>query len=237
MFRAAMRVAAAGATLLAMALPAAALATGVIESVKGEVRAGSRSGLLPAARPAQRLQPGTRVTTGASSFARLRFDDGQTVLLDADTEFRIVDYKFIEGAAQDDEAQFDLLRGAARFVTGRLGKRTKAAFALRAPQATIGLQGTDFMVALQNGLYLRVTQGSVAVSNAGGTASFDADAAAEVRSSTKRAEKIESEKLPAAAADAFKRLAAVEISGYSGHHLVRQRVVLLKELTGVRRLP
>src|SRR5690606_24969797 len=181
MIGAAMR-AAAVAALLSMALSPAALATGVIESIKGEVRAGTRGGPLPAARPAQRLEPGSRVTTGEAALARLRFDDGQTVILDADTEFRVVDYKFVEGAAQDDEAQFDLLRGAARFATGKLGKRTKAAFALRAPQATIGLRGTDFMVALQNGLYLRVTQGSVAVSNAGGTASFDADAAAEVRS-------------------------------------------------------
>ena len=99
----------------------------------------------------------------------LRFDDGSRVVLAQRTDFRVVDYGYIASEPARDRSIFDLLQGALRVVTGALAKRSRDTFVLRAPQATIGIRGTDFMVAVVNPAYVQVLSGSVGVSNAGGT--------------------------------------------------------------------
>ena len=82
--------------------------------------------------------------------------DGQRVVLNENTELKIVDYSYTEANPQGDRMVFDLLRGGARFVTGLLGKRSQSAFQMRTPHATIGIRGTDFMAVIVNPLYVNV---------------------------------------------------------------------------------
>src|ERR1700694_5677053 len=146
----------------------------VAQSLNGDVRAG------PVGRPTapvaldQRLMPGTAVMTGPDSQVILRFDDGQQVVLDENTEFRIVDFRYVEADPRMDRTVFDLLKGALRMLSGAIGARNRSAVALRTPQATIGIRGTDFMVAIVNPAYISVLEGAVAATNAAGTVAFGA---------------------------------------------------------------
>ena len=155
--------------LIALALPAAALANGVIQSMRGDVRANGS----PVSQE-QRFTPGTRFTTGADSQAVLRFDDGQQVVLNQNTEFRVVDFTLNADNPRQNRAVFDFVKGALRIVTGAIGRNNPAAFQIRAPQATIGVRGTDFMLTIVNPLYVSVLSGSIGATNAAGTTIYTA---------------------------------------------------------------
>jgi hypothetical protein len=73
-----------------MSLPLAAYANGVVQSVNGELRAGPAGQPCTVVAVDQRLSPGTSVLTGTDAQVIPRFDDGQQVVLDQNTEFRIV---------------------------------------------------------------------------------------------------------------------------------------------------
>jgi hypothetical protein len=197
--------------LFALAMPLAALADAIVTSARGDVRA---RGVPVTAN--QRITSGATVTTGPDSQIVMRFDDGQNVVLNQNTEFRIVDYVYRADTPSTDRSVFDLLRGAARFVTGAIGGRNRDAFQVRAPQATIGVRGTDFMVAIVNPLYMNVISGSVAASNAAGTAVFGAGTVSSVASATALAATTSAAALPAAASAAFGSMQSVVISGVAG---------------------
>lgn len=196
------------AGLLAFVVPLSALANAVVTSARGDVRAGT----IPVTMN-QRITPGTTVTTGPDSQVVMRFDDGQNVVLHQNTEFRVVDFRYSEAAPQQDRSIFDLLRGAARLVTGVIGRRSQAATQIRAPQATIGVRGTDFMLAIVNPLYISVLEGAVAASNAAGTVVFPAGSLGSIATSSALATSISAAALPAQAATAFSSLQSVVISG------------------------
>jgi hypothetical protein len=202
-------------TVMALALglagllsAASVLAAGVVTSVKGEARAI----LLPAHGPLilnQRLNPGTTVTTGPYAQVVIRFDDGQNVVLDQNSEFKIAEFRYTEADPAADRSVLNLVKGALRVITGAIGKRNPSAFQLRAPQMTIGIRGTDFMVALVNPAYISVLQGTVAATNAAGTTTFVAGATGWAASSNALAAAIPPSSLPAAASAAFTNLGAV----------------------------
>src|SRR5882672_10242748 len=158
---------------LALFSAASAFAAGVVQSMKGDVKAGPVGQTDATVAVNQRLMPGTAVTTGADAQVVLRFDDGQQVVLNQNTEFRIVDFRY-EGDSKLDRTVFDLVKGALRMLSGAIVGRNRQVVALRTPQATIGIRGTDFMVALVNPAYVSVLQGAVSVTNAAGTVAFGA---------------------------------------------------------------
>jgi hypothetical protein len=185
------------AAWLALAAPLAAQASAVVQAFSGDVRAGG----APVTQD-QRLFRGASIATGSGSQVILRFDDGQQVILNQNTEFRIVDFQYSAAAPR---GVFDLVRGALRVVSGAIG-RSGDAFQLRTPQMTIGLRGTDFMVAVVNPGYVSVLQGSVTVTNAAGSAVFSQGATAMAVSSATMPTAITAAQLPAAATTAFANL-------------------------------
>lgn len=189
-----------------MLVAAAAFADGTVTSVKG----GARVGNQPVAEN-QQIASGSVVTTGPDAQVVIRFDDGQRVVLGQNTEFKVVDYRFTAASPANDRMIFDLVKGAARFVTGILGRRSQSAFQMRTPQATIGIRGTDFMAVIVNPLYLSVTQGAIAANTAAGTAAFGAGSVATVASSSALATAIPASALPAAASSAFSTLSTAAI--------------------------
>ena len=186
------------------AFATAAQAAATVQSMRGDVRAGTTQ-LTPNAR----VISGTQITTGAGAQAVLKFDDGQTVVLNENTAFRITDFRYRQEEPRGDRAVFDLLRGALRVVSGFVAARNQQAFQLRAPQATIGIRGTDFMVAIVNPAYVSVLAGSVGVTNAAGTAVIGAGSFGSVASATSLAVAIPASAVPAAASAAFSSLNAV----------------------------
>jgi hypothetical protein len=201
---------------VALATPLAVYANAVLQTMSGDVKVGTSLQTLVPARENQRLASGTTVTTGPNSQVLMRFDDGQSVLLNQNTEFRIVDFRYTEATAEQGRSIFDILKGAARFVSGVIARRNPTSWQLRAPQATIGIRGTDFMVAIVNPLYLNVLQGTIAVSNSAATVPFAAGAIGQVTSATALATAIPVSALPAAASSAFTTMSQVTIAAAGG---------------------
>ena len=196
------------AVALAAALPLAAYANGVVQSMKGDVRAGPVGQTARTVAVDQRLTPGTAVVTGADAQVVLRFDDGQQVVLNQNTEFRIVDFRYEASDSKMDRTVFDLVRGALRMASGAIAGRNRQAVVLRTPQATIGIRGTDFMVALVNPAYISVLQGAVTATNAAGTVALGAGTFGSVATSAALATAIPASALPAAASAAFSSMSA-----------------------------
>jgi hypothetical protein len=194
---------AAGAILFS----AQAFADATITSIKGDVRVGND----PATKN-QRIFSGATVNTGIGAQAILMFDDQQQVVLNQNTTFKIADFRYRAAEPRGDRAVFDLLRGALRFITGVVGARNPTVVALRVPQSTIGIRGTDFMVALVNPAYVNVIAGSVSTTNAAGTVVFGAGSIGQVASASTLAVPISSSALPAAASGAFNSLAAAQVT-------------------------
>ena len=186
-------------------------ANGVFQRVTGDVRAATGAGAPASVAANQRVVPGTTVTTGRGAQTVIRFDDGHTVVLNENTEFRVNQYNFDKDRPQNDNMAIQLLKGAMRSVSGLIGTRSRDTFALLSPQATIGIRGTDFMIALVNPAYLSVIQGSIGVTNAAGSAAFAAGATATVASSTALAIGISAAALPASVAASFSSLGSVAV--------------------------
>jgi hypothetical protein len=199
-------------SLCTLAAAPLGFANGVYQSVRGEVKAAAGAGALVSVARDQRIAPGTTVLTGPGAQAIIRFDDGHTVVLNENTEFRVNQYSFDRARPQSDNIAVQLFKGALRSVSGLIASRSRTSFALIAPQATIGIRGTDFMVALVNPAYLSVLQGTIGVSNTAGAAAFSAGATATVASSTALAVAIPAAALPASVAATFNNLGSVAIS-------------------------
>ena len=192
---------------------ASAFGAAVVQEAKGDVRAGATPAQSKPITPHQRVLPGTVVTTGPGSQAILLFDDGQAVALHENTQFRIEDFSFRPQEPEADRAVFVLLQGALRALTGILGKRSPGVFSLRVPQATIGIRGTDFMVAIVNPAYLSVLEGTVTATNAAGTVPFGAGTLGSIATSATLAVSIPASALPAAVSSAFDGLGKLPIAG------------------------
>jgi len=196
---------------------ASALGAAVVQELKGDVRAGATPAQSRPVAANQRVLTGTVVTTAPGSRVVLRFDDGQRVALHENTQFRIVDFRFRPQEPKADRAAFVLLRGALRAVTGALGERSPGAFSLVVPTATIGIRGTDFMVAIAApAAYLSVLKGTVAATNVAGTAAFGAGAFGSIATSATLAVSVTASALPAAVSSAFRDLGALPITPAAG---------------------
>ena len=115
------------------------------------------------------------VNTGDKSYAVLKFEDGQVVTMKANTTFQIKEYRYDPQHPEKSSIIFSKFTGGMRFITGLIGQRNPKAFRLATTNATIGIRGTDFMVAtLNDTLYSRVLSGSISVTNGAGIVEFTA---------------------------------------------------------------
>lgn len=197
---------------IAMVLPSAATASALVDSVSGTVEIGGATAI-----PGQRIFPGRIVTTGANSQATLTFDDKMQLVIGADTELRIVDFRYAQGHASD-RAVFDLTRGSLRVVTGAVARRGETAFSLRTPQASFAVRAgpADFTVALVNPAYLNVGAGQVVVSNSAGSAVFGPGATAQVANSAALAAAVAPAQLPPLASSALQGLTTASVNAAGG---------------------
>ena len=202
--------------LWTLASASSVLANGVFQSVTGDVRAAVGGAMPASVARNQRVVAGTTVTTGPGAQTIIRFDDGHTVVLSENTEFRVTAYSFDKDKPQSDNIGMQIFKGAMRSITGFIGSRNRNAFSLVAPQATIGIRGTDFMIALVNPAFLSVVQGSIGVSNAAGTATFAAGTTATVSSATALAAAIPASALPASVVSTMSNLSSAAVGAGAG---------------------
>jgi hypothetical protein len=78
--------------MFALVFWTSAFASAVFETLTGDVRASTGANAGAPVTLGQRIQPGATVTTGTNGRALLRFDDGQAVYLNAESEFKVSEF-------------------------------------------------------------------------------------------------------------------------------------------------
>ena len=131
------------------------------------------------------VSPGDILFTGRESYAKVHFTDGGEITLRPDTQFQIEKYAFDEKQPGKDGAEFSLLKGSLRALTGLISKRgNKDSYAMKTPVATIGIRGTEYGLQMcrsdcdhiktaegnkpPDGLMSQVDQGAIIERNKGG---------------------------------------------------------------------
>ena len=188
-------------------------AAAVVQSVSGEARV-EKAGASIALEMQQTIASGNVVHTGADGRAVLRFDDGQMAVVGSGSSLRIDEHQFDATIPEKGSSRLSLLKGALRVVTGLIGHRNPESFILSTPNATIGVRGTDFMVAIANPVYLTVNQGAIVASNRAGSQIFEAGSLGVVTAPTRLARPIAATALPDRVNATFSTLRSV--SGLSG---------------------
>ncbi|MCR4304276.1 MAG: FecR domain-containing protein [Gallionella sp.] len=116
------------------------------------------------------ISSGTFIKTGDNGSALLKFKDGQTVSMRANSLLQVREYHYDARRIGNSSIVFSMFKGGMHFVTGQIGLRNKQAFRLLTPNATINIHGTDFVVAMSgNSVYSQVLKGRIRMTNAVGT--------------------------------------------------------------------
>lgn len=194
--------------ILALALPAAAHASAVVESLSGEVQMGGAPIFA-----GQRIASQAAITTGAGSQAFLRFDDGMLVVVNENSMLRVVDFR----TGTNGRAVFDLMSGAARVVTGRVAADNPKQFFFRTPQTQLTVEEpSDFTVVLVNPAYVSVAKGSLVSSNGAGTVALKAGSTSVIASSAAAPANIAAASMPQTASAAMNNLSVASVAPPAG---------------------
>lgn len=187
---------------LAVAGIATAEPAGQVLAVSGTLMAAKQDGRMRVLAANSAVDAGDTLQTDSTASARIRFADGGSVSLRPDSQLRIDEYRFAAGDPANDKMILALLKGGLRAITGLIGKRSRAeAYSMRAPNATIGIRGTDYGLqhcaagacaglkdgsgtALADGLHAEVFDGSIVVGNGAGSVVVAAGGFAYVRDAT-----------------------------------------------------
>lgn len=152
-----------------LASGAALAAQGFLQEVNGDVSIATGAATPRKAVKNMHVEDNTTITTGAQSYAVLKFEDGTSVLIKENSSFQVQHYRYDAKNPERGNALFNLARGGLRLLTGLLSSKNRDALKVASPIATIGIRGTEFMMELVNPLYIQVINGVVSVTNAAGT--------------------------------------------------------------------
>lgn len=155
---------------------------GTVIQVQGTVSAAKEGGGSRALAVKSAVELSDTVITEKRSLARIRFIDNGEVILRARTQFKVKAYHFEQGTPARDNAVFNLVKGGARFITGKISKRIDPGGSERYKAQTntsiAGVRGTIFdavvcennsCAPLPDGDYFYVVEGSITLTNNTGT--------------------------------------------------------------------
>jgi hypothetical protein len=144
---------------------------------------------------------GDILQSGSKSYAIVIFRDGGRITLQADSQFKIEQYKYGKDVEQE-SAILRLLKGGARVITGLIGRINHDNYSFRVAAATLGIRGTGFDVWCngpcaegaddfgatsgkpREGAGVFVWSGKVALTGLAGTLAVEADQAAYIERGT-----------------------------------------------------
>lgn len=151
----------------AFPLGAYAANAGKVDFAVGNVVAVSADGSRRALGKGADVNSGETIDTGDGR-AQVRFTDGAQVSLQPQTQFRVDEYRFNGKPDGEEKGFFSLLKGGLRTITGLVGRGNRKNYKITTEVATIGIRGTEYLAALNNGLNVTTGEGSVEVCNAAG---------------------------------------------------------------------
>jgi|GEM_PF-2342808 len=114
-----------------------------ITSLKGKADIEYKSKLIPAKIKDELIQE-NNLLTYEDGFAQILFKDETIVSVGKNSNFSIEEYLGLE--TEKPHAQFSLVKGAMRVITGQIGKANPKLFKIKTKSATIGIRGTNFLV-------------------------------------------------------------------------------------------
>ena len=114
-----------------------------ITAIKGDVSISTVQGITEASL-GDKLDPSDRVLTADNSMAQIIFNDETIVTLGKNSNFYIKKYLYTD--KENSSVKFNLLKGAIRTITGKIGKMAPQKFKIATKTATIGIRGTNFTV-------------------------------------------------------------------------------------------
>ena len=150
--------------------------SGSIDQLSGTVTVTDANKVSRKAGPKEQIQSGDTVTTEAKSEVVIKLADESVVALRPNTQLTVTEFKYEKKPT--DTTRFSLLRGAARFLTGLVGRASPDRVRVSASTATIGIRGTDFEVVvapvdqpdMRAGVYDYVHDGATNIQLASGPA-------------------------------------------------------------------
>jgi len=137
---------------------------GTVDALSGSASVSDQSGKITPISAGLKIYAGHTINSGPDGEVHLITEDGGIIALRPDTVFRVDEYKAEGGSA--DKIYMSLLSGAARSITGWIGKHDTSAYRMNTPDITIGIRGTDHEVTVvdkgddEPGTYDTVNEGS-----------------------------------------------------------------------------
>jgi len=131
---------------LLLSLAAHAEIAGTVTHLSGPLLAQKADGTHKILSQKSVVESGDLLISEKDTYARVKFTDNSEITLKPNTQIRIDAYLFDQARPEADRAVFNLLKGGLRALTGLVGKRGNLdSYQLKAPSATIGIRGTDYI--------------------------------------------------------------------------------------------
>jgi hypothetical protein len=111
--------------------------------VRGAVSVQSEDGSIRLLEKHKSIFEHERIVSASKSFTILEMNDGTRITLRPDTDFVVDKYEWKAQEARG-EANYSLLKGGMRALTGLMGKNNPDASTVTTPFATMGIRGTEY---------------------------------------------------------------------------------------------
>jgi hypothetical protein len=111
------------------------------------------------------------IVTDKDSTGQIVFSDNSLVALNKATEFKVDQYKYTAGKdSSEDKYIVTVAKGGFRSITGAIGKSNPDNYKVNTPVATIGVRGTEFIVAIDKSgqIFTKIIVGSINVKTTAG---------------------------------------------------------------------
>ena len=136
--------------LVALFIAELAFANSVATTVNGSVQVATGTAAARPLRQGDEVRQGDTVTTGPNSSVVLRFDDGQIAALTSNSRMTVTAYQY-NPQQSTGNVLLSLIDGGMRAITGLIGKAAPTRVTYRAATATIGIRGSEVMLATSRG--------------------------------------------------------------------------------------
>jgi hypothetical protein len=154
-----------------LSLSANAEMAGTVTHLSGPLLAKKADGTSMVLSQKSIVESGDLLVTEKDTYARIKFTDNSEITLKPNTQIKIDAYLFDRAKPEADSAVFNLIKGGLRALTGLVGKRgNQDSYQLKAPSATIGIRGTDYIAE-----YLPPDQSHIAAYRAASLAAIASD--------------------------------------------------------------
>ena len=123
----------------------AAQVAGVVARLSGPLMVKKADGSVKVLALRSEIESGDTLVSEKNTYAQIKFIDNSEITLRPGTTFKVENFAYDAARPEGDSANFSLVKGGLRSITGLMGKRNKEKFSLKTPSATIGIRGTTFV--------------------------------------------------------------------------------------------